>query len=164
MAQPKAQKPDDGARVVATNRKAYHDYFIEETIEAGIVLTGSEVKSVRDGRINLKDGFARIRNGEVYLMNVHISPYTHSDSFADYVPDRTRKLLLHKREIQRLIGKTRVKGFTLVPTKVYFKNGRAKVEIGLARGKASYDKRETLKRKTAEREMSRAMKKNFRGS
>lgn len=145
-------------KLVCKNKKAYHDYFIEETIEAGMVLTGAEVKSLRLGRINLKDSFARIRNGEVFLLNVHISPYAQADSFGQYDPERTRKLLLHKREIKRLIGKTRIKGYTLVPTKVYFKEGKAKVELGLARGKAYYDKRETLRRKETEREISRAMK------
>lgn len=146
-------------KLVCKNKKAYHDYFIEETVEAGVALTGPEVKSIRLGRINLKDSYARIKGGEVFLVNVHISPYAQADGFADYDPERTRKLLLHKREIRRLIGKTRVKGFTLVPTRVYFKDGKAKVEIALARGKAFYDKRETLRRKDADREMARALKK-----
>lgn len=147
-------------KVVCNNKKAYHDYFIDETFEAGIVLTGTEVKSVREGRVNLKDSFARIKNGEIFLLNVHISPYERADGFAQHDPERTRKLLLHKREIEKLIGKTRQKGYTIVPTKLYFKRGKVKVEIGLARGKHNYDKRATLKQKEADREVSRAFKKH----
>lgn len=145
-------------QIVCQNRKAYHDYFIEETYEAGIVLTGSEVKSLRAGKANLKDSYARVRGTEIFLLNVHISPYTQADGFAQHEPERTRKLLMHKKEIEKLIGKTREKGYTLIPTKIYFLKGKAKVELGLAKGKAHYDKRETIKKKDVEREISRAMK------
>ncbi|MBI5643491.1 MAG: SsrA-binding protein SmpB [Deltaproteobacteria bacterium] len=144
--------------IVCQNKKAYHDYFIEETLEAGIILTGTEVKSLRLGRANLKDSYARVKNEELFLINAHISPYTQADSFKAQDPERTRKLLVHKNEVLRLIGKTREKGYTLIPTKIYFKNGKAKVEIGLARGKTSYDKRETIKKKEAQRELSREFK------
>ncbi len=145
-------------QVVCTNRKAYHDYFIEEPVEAGIVLTGTEVKSLRAGKANLKDSYARIKNGEVYLINTHISQYTQADSFQDIDPERTRKLLLRKKEILRLIGKTKEKGYTIIPTKIYFKGGKAKVEIALAKGKTSYDKRDTLKKKEVQRELSKEFK------
>jgi len=147
-----------GLKIITKNRKAFFDYHIEETIEAGIVLTGNEIKSIRLGRVNLKDCFARIMNGEVFLLNMHISPYNMADGFSHEDPERRRKLLLHRREIKRLIGKTRVKGFTLVPTRLYFKRGKVKVEIALARGKTHYDKRESIKRKESDREMERAMK------
>ena len=147
-----------GTDIVCQNRKAYHDYFIEETFEAGIILTGTEVKSLRAGKANLKDSYARIKDSEVFLINTHISPYTRADSFKQIDPERTRKLLLHKKEILRLIGKTREKGYTLIPTKIYFKGGKAKVEIGLAKGKAFYDKRETIKKKDVQREMQKALK------
>jgi len=145
-------------KTVCRNKKAYHDYFIDETFEAGICLEGAEVKSLRLGRANLKDSYARIKDGEVFLFNAHISPYAQADRSSMPEPDRTRKLLLHKREIKKLIGKTREKGFTLVPTKIYFKGGKAKVEIALARGKKLYDKREAMKKKTIEREMDKAFK------
>ena len=147
-----------GTDIVCQNRKAYHDYFIEETFEAGIILTGTEVKSLRAGKANLKDSYARIKDSEVFLINTHISPYTRADSFKQIDPERTRKLLLHKKEILRLIGKTREKGYTLIPTKIYFKGGKAKVEIGLAKGKAFYDKRETIKKKDVQREMQKTLK------
>jgi len=147
---------------VCRNKKAYHDYFIEETVEAGIVLNGTEVKSLRLGRANIKDSYARISNEEVFIVNAHISPYEQADSFNAQEPRRTRKLLLHKKEIQRLIGKTRVKGYTLIPTMIYFKRGVAKVELGLARGKTLYDKRDTLKKREAEREIARAFSKKGR--
>ncbi len=148
-----------GIELVCQNKKAYHDYFIEETFEAGMILTGTEVKSLRLGKANLKDSYARVKGTEIFLINTHISPYTQADSFKQTDPNRTRKLLLHKKEILRLIGTTRTKGFTLIPTKIYFKGGRAKVEIGLAKGKTLYDKRETLKKKDVQREMAKA----FRG-
>lgn len=147
-----------GTDIVCQNRKAYHDYFIEETFEAGIVLTGTEVKSLRAGKAHLKDSYARVQDSEVFLVKTHISPYSRADTFKEIDPERTRKLLLHKKEILRLIGKTRTKGYTLVPTKIYFKDGKAKVEIGLAKGKAFYDKRETLKKKDVQREMQKTMK------
>lgn len=143
--------------VVVTNRKAYHDYFIEEALEAGIVLSGTEVKSLREGRINLKDSFARVENGEVLLYNCHISPYSHGNIF-NHDPTRKRKLLLQRREIERLLGKAQQRGYTLVPLKVYFKRGWAKVELGLARGKKLYDKRETESKKSAQREIEKGLR------
>lgn len=147
-----------GTDIVCQNRKAYHDYFIEETFEAGIILTGTEVKSLRAGKANLKDSYARVKDSEVFLVKTHISAYTQADTFKQDDPERTRKLLLHKKEILRLIGKTREKGYTLIPTKIYFKGGKAKVEIGLAKGKAFYDKRETIKKKDVQREMQKTLK------
>jgi SsrA-binding protein len=146
-----------GGKNIAVNRQARHNYFIDETYEAGLVLVGSEVKSLRDGKANLKDGFARIQKGEAVLLNVHISPYSGANQF-NHEPTRARKLLLHGREIERLSGKTKERGFTLVPLRMYFKNGRAKVELGLARGKKLYDKRETLRRREARREVERSIK------
>lgn len=144
--------------IVCQNKKAYHDYFIEEPIEAGIILTGTEVKSLRAGKANLKDSYARIKDGEVFLLNTHISQYAKADSFTQADPNRTRKLLLHKKEVLRLIGKTKEKGYTLIPTKIYFKGGKAKVEIALAKGKTHYDKRETIKKKDVQKEMAKALK------
>lgn len=149
--------PKGDGKLIAQNRKARHDYTIVDTIEAGIVLQGTEIKSIRAGRINLKDGFARVRNGEVFLHNVHISPYDQGNIF-NHDPLRTRKLLMHKKQIQRLIGETKNTGLTLIPLKVYIKNGVAKVLIGLAKGKKKYDKREDLKRKVQNREIERALK------
>jgi SsrA-binding protein len=144
-------------KIVCQNKKARHDYHIIEVIEAGMVLVGTEVKSLREGRANLKDSYARIRNGELYLVQAHISPYSHAH-YDNHDPERVRKLLVHKRELKRLTGKTQEKGLTLVPLKIYFKEGKAKVELALASGKRSYDKRETLKRKDQKREMERAIK------
>jgi len=144
-------------KVYANNRKAYHDYHLEETYEAGMVLTGTEVKSIRAGRINLKDSYARIDNNELWLHNMHISPYEQGNRF-NHDPLRKRKLLMHRHEINRLIGLTREKGYTLVPTKVYTNKGYIKVEIALARGKKLYDKRAALKEKEAKREIERAFK------
>lgn len=144
-------------KVVCVNRKARHDYFIEETYEAGLVLKGSEVKSLREGKANLKDSYARILRGEAFLLNAHISPYSAAHQF-NHDPTRTRKLLLHKQQIQRLSAKTAERGLTLIPLRLYFKGGRAKVELGIARGKKLYDKRETLRRKESRREMERSLK------
>ncbi|HET7522065.1 MAG TPA: SsrA-binding protein SmpB [Bacillales bacterium] len=144
-------------RTLAQNRKARHDYFIEETYEAGIVLRGTEIKSIRKGSVNIKDAFARIKEGEMFLHNMHISPYEQGNRY-NHDPVRTRKLLMHRKEIDKLFGATKEKGYSLVPLKVYIKNGYAKVLIGLAKGKKKYDKRETLKRKTAQREVERAMR------
>lgn len=144
-------------KIVSTNRRARHDYQILETCEAGMVLRGTEVKSLRQGRANLKDSFARIEGEEVFLHNLHISPYEFGD-LATQKPTRTRKLLLHKQEIRRLLGKTAQRGLTLIPLKLYFKKGRAKVELALAKGKRLYDKRQVLKRKEAEREVARALR------
>ena len=144
--------------IVTQNRKAFYDYFIEETFEAGIMLTGTEVKSLRAGKANLKDSYARIKDGEIFLLNTHISPYNQADGFKQHEPERTRKLLLHKKEIMKLLGKTREKGYTLVPTKIYFKDGKAKVEIGLARGKTSYDKRDSIKAREVKREIAKTIR------
>lgn len=153
--------PKGEGKLIAQNRKARHDYSVIDTMEAGIVLQGTEIKSIRNGRINLKDGFARVRNGEVYLMNVHISPYEQGNIF-NHDPLRTRKLLLHKKQIAKLIGETKNTGITLIPLKVYLRNGYAKVLIGLAKGKKQYDKREDLKRKEIDRHISRTLKDNLR--
>lgn len=134
-------------KVIATNRKAYHDYFIEETIEAGIELKGTEVKSVRLGHVNLKDSFARVENGEVFLYNMHISPYEKGNIF-NVDPMRDRKLLLHKHEINRLAGYVQQKGYTLIPLKIYIKRGKIKVELAVAKGKKLYDKREAIAKET----------------
>ena len=142
---------------IAENRKAFHDFHILETFEAGIVLLGTEVKSIREGRVNLRDSFARVEDGEVFLYNVHISPYSHR-GYADHEPLRRRKLLLHRSEIRKLIGKTVEKGMTLVPTRLYFKDGRVKVAVSIAKGKKDYDKRETIKRREADRETRAAIK------
>ena len=142
---------------VAENRKAFHDFHLLETFEAGLVLLGTEVKAIREGRVNLRDSFARVENGEVFLYNVNISPYSHR-GYADHEPLRRRKLLLHRDEIRKLIGKTVEKGMTLVPTRLYFKNGRVKVSVALAKGKKAYDKRETIKRREADRETRAAIK------
>ncbi|MFD2639817.1 SsrA-binding protein SmpB [Piscibacillus salipiscarius] len=145
---------------IATNRKARHDFFIEETYEAGMVLKGTEIKSIRAGRVNLKDAFARISKGEAYVHNLHISPYEQGNQF-NHEPTRARKLLLHKSEINKLIGKTQQKGYSLVPLKIYIKNGVAKLLIGLGKGKKKYDKREDLKQKAMKRDVERALKDNY---
>ena len=145
----------------AKNKKAFHDFTIEETYEAGIALTGPEVKSVREGRANLKESYARVRDGEVFLIGAHISPYENATQ-RDQRPTRDRKLLLHRKEIDRLIGKTLTEGNTLVPLKLYSKNGNVKLQIGVASRKREYDKRRDLARKTAEREMQRAVKDSLR--
>lgn len=142
---------------VAVNRRAFHDYFVDEHYEAGIVLTGTEVKSLRAGKIQLRDGFVRIDGHEAWLENVHISPYTQG-GYVNHEPMRPRKLLLHAEEISSLIGKVRQKGYTLVPLRVYFKRNHAKVDVGLARGKRQYDKRQALAAADARREMARALK------
>lgn len=151
------KQPSSDEKIVCVNRQARYNYFIDETYEAGLVLVGSEVKSLRDGKVNLVDSYAQIRHGEAFLINAHISPYAGANQF-NHEPTRTRKLLLHGREIERLTGKTKERGLTLIPLKLYFKGGRAKIELGLARGKKLYDKRETLRRKVAEREVERSLK------
>jgi len=148
-----------GIKVVCRNKKAFHDFHIDETLEAGLVLTGPEVKSLRAGRANLKDGYAKVKHGEVFLHNVHISPYAYA---THYKPDprRVRKLLLNRREIRKLTGKVKEKGVALVPLKIYFnERGLAKVELGLGRGKKLYDKRAALKKKQTDRDMERALRK-----
>jgi SsrA-binding protein len=142
---------------IATNRQARFRYHFLETWEAGLVLTGTEVKSLREGKAQIKDGYATVRDGEVWLHNVHIPPYGPA-SRENHEPERSRKLLMHKREIERLIGKTREKGLTLVPTRLYFRDGRAKVEIALAKGKDVGDKRQTIKEREMKREMERAIR------
>src|SRR5213594_1861719 len=142
---------------IAENRKAYHDYHLLEQFEAGVVLLGTEVKAIREGRVNLRDSFARVEDGEVYLYNVNISPYSHR-GYAEHEPLRRRKLLLHRTEIRKLIGKTVEKGMTLVPVRLYFKDGRVKVAVSLAKGKKDYDKRETIRRREADRETRAAIK------
>ncbi|HUE85671.1 MAG TPA: SsrA-binding protein SmpB [Vicinamibacterales bacterium] len=147
--------------LIADNRKAHFDYHVLETFEAGIVLLGTEVKGIREGRANLRDAFARVEKGEVWLYNVHINPYSHR-GYVDHDPKRRRRLLMHRHEIRKLIGKTVEKGLTLVPTRMYFKNGKVKVAIALARGKQIHDKRETIKRRETERETRAAVKERVR--
>ena len=146
-----------GTKVVASNRRARHDYDILETFECGIVLTGSEVKSIRDGKIQLKDSFARVQDGEVWLHGVHVSPYAYAHGDSAHDPDRARKLLLHRAEIDELTGRTQQESLTLVPLSVYFKEGRAKVELALAKGRRRYDKRQAIATRDAAREAERAM-------
>jgi len=148
-------------RNAAENRKALHDYHILETFEAGVVLQGTEVKAIREGRVNLRDSFARVEGDEIWVYNIHISPYTHR-GYADHEPTRRRKLLLHRQEIRKLIGRTVERGMTLVPTRMYFKNGRVKLALGLAKGKQAHDKRETIKRREADRETRAAVKERRR--
>lgn len=144
-------------KIIATNRQAYHNYDLLETYECGVALTGTEVKSIREGRINLKDGYAIIRNGEAWLVGVHISPYSHGGRL-NHDPTRMRKLLLHKSEIMRLFGKVRERGLTLIPTRCYLKNGKVKLEVALARGKKLHDKRQRELRRTIERETMKMVK------
>src|SRR5947208_644900 len=146
-----------GTKMVATNRRARHNYDILETFECGIVLTGSEVKSIRDGKIQLKDSFARVQDGEMWLHGVHISPYVYAHGPHAHDPDRARKLLLHRAEIDELTGRTQQESLTLVPLSVYFKEGRAKVELALAKGRRRYDKRQVIAARDAQREAERAM-------
>lgn len=148
-----------GKQVVANNKKARHDYFIEDTYEAGIVLTGTEIKSVRQGKVNIKESYAKIENGEMIIYGMHISPYDHGNRF-NVDPLRPRKLLLHKREIRKLIGYTTLKGLTLVPLMMYInEKGKAKLEVAVARGKKDYDKRNTIAKRDADRRMQQAMRK-----
>jgi SsrA-binding protein len=153
---------ESGRKFIAQNRKARHDYHIEDTVEAGIVLTGTEVKSLRAGRASLVDGYATIDGGEVWLHRIHIPEYTEG-SWTNHEPRRTRKLLLHRREIEKLSGKTTEAGFTLVPLALYFKDGKAKVELAVGRGKRSYDKRQDLAKRDARREITRAMGRHAKG-
>ena len=145
------------SQVVAVNRKARHDYFIEETYEAGLVLKGTEVKALRERKANLQDSFARIEQGEIFLYHCHISPYSHGHT-VNHEPLRVRKLLLHQEEIRRLVGKTRLRGYSLIPLKIYFKRGVAKIQLGLAKGKRPADKRESIKKRMAERDMERTLR------
>ena len=152
------KEKDSFEKAVATNRKAYHDYFVEEKFEAGIMLQGTEVKSLRDGRVNLQDSYASVKCGEAFLHHCHISPYSHGN-IMNHEPLRTRKLLLHRKEINKLLSKTQQQGLTLIPLRIYFsKRGLAKVEIGLAKGKKQHDRRASIKSREASREVERAMK------
>jgi SsrA-binding protein len=146
-----------GEKLICNNKKAFHNYFIEEKFEAGMVLKGTEVKSLRMGKANLNDSFAQVRNGEAFLNNLHISPYDFGNR-ENHDPDRVRKLLLHKKEIEKLHSKVREQGYSLVPLRLYFKNGMVKVEMGLAKGKKLYDKREDMKKEDQKREMAQALK------
>ena len=144
-------------KIIAENRKALHDYHVVETLEAGIALLGTEVKSIREGRVNLRDSYGKVENGEIWVYNINISPYSHR-GYADHEPLRRRKLLLHKDEIRKLIGKTAERGYTLVPLRLYYKNGRVKVALSLAKGKTAPDKRETIRRREVDRETRQAIK------
>jgi len=148
-------------KVIATNKKAFHDFQILETFEAGIVLLGSEVKSCRQNKVNLKDGYGRIKDGEIYLIDTHISPYFYAHQF-NHDPLRDRKLLFHKKEIKKLYGKMRERGQTLIPLKMYFKNGKVKIEMALAKGKKDFDRREDIKKRDVEREMRKGLKEKRR--
>lgn len=147
----------ENIKIICTNRKARHDYQVEEVIETGIVLTGPEVKSLRLGRANLKDSYAQVKGGEIFLLQTHISPYENSP-LPEQQPTRMRKLLLHGREIKRLMGKVQEKGLTLVPLKLYFHNGKVKVELALVKGKKQYDKRETIRKRDEQRDLQRALR------
>jgi SsrA-binding protein len=155
----RAEKTDreKAQRIIADNRKAFHDYHVLDTWEAGVALLGTEVKAIREGRVNLRDSFARLDKGEVWLMNVHISPYSHT-GYAHHDERRQRKLLLHRDEIQKITGQVNQKGFTLVPLQLYFKNGRVKVNLALVKGKQAHDKRETIRRREVDRETRAAVK------
>ena len=150
-----------GERLIADNRKARHNYHLFDTYEAGVVLLGTEVKAIREGRVNLKDSYGRVENGEVFLYNLHISPYSHR-GYAAHEPLRRRKLLLNRSEIRKLIGKMVERGFTLVPVRMYFKNGRVKVAVSVAKGKKIYDKRETIRRRQVDRETRAMLKERVR--
>ncbi len=151
------QSKGEEIKLIATNRKAYHDYFLEDTYEAGIVLTGTEIKSVRAARVNLRDGFVQVKDGEAWLINVHISPYDFGNR-ENHEPRRERKLLLHRQEIRKLQSKVSERGWTIVPLRMYIKDGRAKVEIALVRGKRLYDKKDAIAERDADRELRRAIK------
>jgi SsrA-binding protein len=158
---PPATQRDGGEKLLADNRKARHDYHLLETLEAGIALLGTEVKAIREGRVNLRDSYGRVEDGEVFVYNIHISPYSHR-GYAGHEPLRRRKLLLHRAQIRKMIGKTVEKGITLVPVRMYLKNGRVKIAISLAKGKKAHDKRETIKNRETERETRAAMKESRR--
>ena len=153
----KASKPDSDVQSIAKNRQARHDYAVIDTWEAGIVLTGTEVKALREGKANISDAYGIVRNGEIYLLNLHISPYERG-GYVNHDPTRTRKLLLHRKEIRRLIGAVEREGLTLIPLELYFKKGKAKVALALGKGKKLHDKRETARERDADREMARALR------
>jgi SsrA-binding protein len=157
--QRKAPSKDEPVKVITINRQAYHDYFVEQTIEAGISLVGTEIKSIREGRVNLRGSYAIARNGELWLENAHIAVYEHGNRY-NHEPLRNRKLLLHKREIDQLQAKVATKGLTLIPLKLYLKRGKAKIELGLCRGKKLYDKREAIAERDTRREMERVIRKS----
>ncbi len=148
---------EQGERTVTTNRQAFHDYFVEESLEAGIVLTGTEIKSIRDGKVNLRGAFARVRNGELWLEGMHIAPYEQG-TYMNHEPMRVRKLLVHRRQLHHLMDQVQVKGLTLIPLKLYFKGSIVKVEVGVCRGKKLYDKREDIAKRDAERDIARAVR------
>lgn len=156
-----ASKPDSGEKLIASNKKALHDYFVVQKVEAGLVLTGTELKSLRDGKAQLKDAYVIFKNDEAYLFGAHISPYTHGN-LQNHDPERTRKLLLHRRELDKLKGQTTEKGLSIVPLRLYFKGSRVKAEIAVVRGKKQYDKRETERTREADREAAQAMKERRR--
>lgn len=160
MAKTKTQAParESGEKLVTSNRKAFHDYFIEDEIEAGIVLHGSEIKSIRNGRVNLREAYARIENGELWLIGAHISPYEQSGEYFNHEPDRPRKLLVHRRELEELRQKVEARGYTLVPLRLVLRNGRAKIDIGVGRGKKNYDKRQSMAERDAQRNIERALR------
>ncbi len=158
MAKTKTPEVKRDEKVVTTNRKAFHDYYVEETIEAGVVLHGSEIKSIRQGRVNLRDAYARIENDELWLIGAHISPYEHSGAYFNHEPDRPRKLLVHTRELVYLREKVEAKGYTLVPVRLVLRKGLAKVEIAVARGKKLYDKRAVMAERDARRNIERALR------
>ena len=155
--QPKTSSNNDPVKVITVNRQAYHDYYIERTIEAGIALKGTEIKSIRDGKVNLRGSYAIARNGELWLENSHIAVYEHGNRY-NHEPMRNRKLLLHRREINQFVGRVETKGLTLIPLKLYLKGGRAKIELGLGRGKKLYDKREAIAERDVKREIERAIR------
>lgn len=152
----------EGIKVIADNRKAFHDYFVEERIEAGIILTGTEIKSIRNGRVNLKDSYAKIDNGQLWLLQMHISPYDPGNRF-NHDPLRRRKLLLHRSEITKIFSKLQLQGLTLIPLKIYLKHGLAKVELGVCRGKKNYDKRQDMAERDAKREIERHLRDRAKG-
>jgi len=152
----------EGIKVISENRKAYHDYFVEEKLEAGIILTGTEIKSIRNGRVNLKDSYARIDHGEVWLYQMHISPYEAGNRF-NHDPLRKRKLLLNHSEIIKLIGKIQLQGLALIPTRIYLRRGMAKIELGVGKGKKNYDKRQTIAERDAKRDMERSLRDREKG-
>ena len=154
---------NNAVKTIATNRKARHDYHIDDTFEAGIALTGTEIKSIRAGRVSLRDSYATVKEGELWLQNAHIAPYDQG-TYANHEPRRPRKLLMHRREINRIAGKLLEKGFTLIPLRLYLKNNLAKVELGLARGKKQYDKRAALRQRETRREIDRAVARHWKGN
>jgi len=147
----------EGIKIISENRKAFHDYFIEDRVEAGIILTGTEIKSIRNGKVNLKDSYARLNNGEVWVYQMHISPYEQGNRF-NHDPLRPRKLLLHRSEINKLVGKIQLQGLTLIPIKIYLKRGLAKVELAVGQGKKNYDKRQSLAEREGKRDIERALR------